>query len=251
MPRAGRIGPRHTNTGGIWSLTDQQQEKGAGSWVLPLGTLANPATSATALRNSGITTNGTYYYSLPSGGSTQLWTDFNTWSNYSFVLITRLSSADHLQYLTSSRNTSDLTTATTTAPTRSAKISDTDINHIISTNTVRWVVGSNKQVFYRHNDSWTSDFGSAGSCSYSNSYYNAWASASNSPSWTSFSAYTGACGGGQGSSDWLILTGIHANDSNYTGAYIGGSGGLTTAPAAYTTATSSGWGNPGYIFLSW
>lgn len=249
-PRAGSIGPKRAeNTGGIWKLSDQQQEMGAGTWFNPPGTIGNPATSATQIRNSGNTTNGVYYYALQSG-TVPLWTDFNTWSNYSFVLVTRFSSADTLQYLTTANQQADLVSATTTAPSRSAKISDTDMNHIIVANTVKWVVASNKQIFYRHNDSWTSNFGQAGSCSYTTAYYSSYATPSNSPSWASFGALAGACGGGQ-SNEWLILTGIHTNDNSYKGTYIGSGAQLSTAPAQYTTGSNTGWSNPGYAFLSW
>lgn len=252
MPRrGGSIGPKRDAlmASGVWSLSDQQQERGAGTWAVPLGSLGNPAASATQIRNSGNTTNGAYYYTLPSGIA-QLWTDFNTWSNYSFVLVSRFSSSDNLQYLTTANQQGDLVSASTTAPSRSAKISDTDMNYIIVLNTVKWVVASNKQIFYRHNDSWTSNFGTAASCSYTTAYYSSYATPSNTPSWANFGALGGACGGGQ-SNDWLILTGIHTNDGNYNGTYVGTGTGLGAAPAVYTTSTSSGWGMPGYAFFSW
>jgi hypothetical protein len=249
MPRGGSVGPkRETSEGGVWSLQEQQQARGAGEWNQP-GSLASPATSATQIRNSGNTTNGAYYYDLPSG-VVQLWTDFNTWSSYSFVLVTRFSSADHYQYFTTANQQADLVSATTTAPSRSAKISDTDMNHIIVADTVKWVIGSSKQIFYRHNDSWTSNFGAVASCGYTTAYYSAYATPSNSPSWASFGSAAGACGGGQ-STDWLILTGIHTNDANYKGVYVGNAPQNSTAPAAYTTGTGAGWHQPGYAFFSW
>jgi hypothetical protein len=258
MPgNAGAIGGRRsantTVAGGIWDLTTQQQERGASNWTgaFALGTSQNPASSATAIRNSGNTTNGAYWYQIPGGSLVELYTDFTTWSSYSFVLINRLSSADHLQYLTTANFATDLTVANTTAPTRSAKISDTDYNIITVADTVKWVIGGNKQIFYRHNDSWTSNFGQVGSCSYTTAYFSNAATPSNSPSWTNFSGYNGACGGGQISSEWGILTGIHANDANYKGTYIGQAAILSTAPAGYTTSTATGWGVPGYAFLSW
>jgi len=249
MPRGGSVGPkREASEGGVWRLEEQQQAQGAGEWNLP-GSLANPATSATQIRNSGVTTNGAYYYALPSG-TVQLWTDFETWSSYSFVLVTRFSSADHYQYLTTANQQADLVSATNTAPSRSAKISDTDMNHIIVANTVKWVTGSGKQIFYRHNDSWTSNFGTPADCGYTTSYYSSYATPSNSPSWASFSQYAGACGGGW-SNTWLILTGIHANDANYKGVYVGGGTELSAAPAAYNLGNGTGWGHPGYAFFSW
>jgi hypothetical protein len=240
-----------TSASGIWAIRDAQREHGANNWYAALGTSSNPASSATALRNSGNTTNGAYWYQIPSGSLVQLYTDFTTFSSYSFVLVNRFSSADNLQYLTTSSQQGDLTTASTTAPTRSAKISDADYNIITVANTIKWVIASNKHIFYRHNDSWTSNFGSAGSCSYTTAYFSTGATPSNTPSWTSFSQFGGACGGGQIGGDWAILTGIHTNDANYNGAYLGASTSLSTAPAGYITSTATGWGVPGYAFLSW
>lgn len=249
--RGGRIGLKAVSgTSGFWSLRDHQQEVGAGSWY-PMGSVGNPAPNASALKSSGITTNGAYWYQIPGGSQVQLYTDFTTFSSYSFVLVNRFSSADHLQYLTTSNFQEDLTTASASAPTRSAKISDADYNIITVANTVKWVVGGNKQIFYRHNDSWTSNFGVAGSCSYTTAYFSTVATPSNTPSWTSFTTYGGACGGGQVGGDWAILTGIHTNDSNYKGVYVGNSTLNSTAPAGYTTSTSTGWSIPGYAFLSW
>lgn len=248
--RGGRIGSKAVMGGsGFWSLRDIQQELGAGTWGAP-GSAANPASSATALRNSGITSNGAYWYQIPGGSNVRLYTDFTTFPSYSFVLVNRFSAADHFQYLTTSNFQEDLTVANTTAPTRSAKISDQDYNTIVVSNTIKWVIGSNKQIFYRHNDSWSSNFGQVASCGYTTSHFSSYSSASNSPSWNSFSNYSGACGGGY-SNDWLILTGIHVNDPNYKGMYLGSGTGLTNAPTEYTTSTGSGWSMPGYAFLSW
>jgi hypothetical protein len=114
----GRSSANTTVAGGIWDLTTQQQERGASNWTgLPLGSLENPASSATAIRNSGNTTNGAYWYQIPGGSLLQLYTDFTTWSSYSFVLVNRFSSADNLQYLTTANFATDLTVANTTAPT--------------------------------------------------------------------------------------------------------------------------------------
>lgn len=257
MRRGGIIGPLKTVTlssgSGIWDLKTHQQLRGALAWPgsAALGTSQNPASSATAIRNSGNTTNGAYWYQIPGGSLVRLYTDFTAFSNYSFVLVNRFSSADNLQYLTTANFAEDLFVADTTAPSRSAKISDSDYNIITQLDTVKWVIGANKQIFYRHNDSWTSNFGVASSCGYTTAYFSSLATPSNNPSWANFSANQGACGGGQGSGDWAILTGIHVNDNTYKGTYVGGSAFNSTAPASYTTSTSSGWGMPGYAFLSW
>ena len=58
-----------------------------------LGTVANPATSAEALRVNGVTTNGTYYISTPDGGSQQVYCMFTSGSSqggdYGWMLVGR------------------------------------------------------------------------------------------------------------------------------------------------------------------
>lgn len=217
------------------------------------------APSASTLRTTlgASATNGSYWYKFSDGTTRRLYTDFTTFSNYSFVMSTRLSSADHLQYLTTERNPEDLALvpANLSAPSRSSKLSDAQLNEIITTNTIRYAIVGPFSVFYRMNDSWTSNFGAAASCSYTTPHYNSYATPSNTPSWqTSWAAYQGACGGGyDNASNWLILTGIHTNDANYTGGYTGASSFRGTPPAQYTAsnAGNGSWGVPGYVFLSW
>jgi hypothetical protein len=169
------------------------------------------------------------------------------------VLINRLSSNDNLQYYTSSNNPEDLSLASTSAPSRSAKLSDTEISEITVDGAIRWVIGANKQIFYRSAGGWTSNFGAAASCNYTTPYYSGYATPSDSPTWdNTFGSYSGGCGGGQDDSGaWLVLSGIHTSDSNYYGAYVGPSTTLSDAPSQYVTSTASGWGQPGYIFLEW
>lgn len=227
------------------------------SAVGTLGTISNPATSATALKASGVSTNGAYWYSFSGGVTRQLYTDLTTYSNYPMVMVTRLSSADWYQYLTTENNQGDLATVPSNgvAPSRSAKLSDSQLNEIIVANTIRWVMIGQYAVFYRMNDSWTSNFGLSANCGYTTGYYQNYAAPSNTPTWKSFSQYSGACGGGYDDSgnNWLLLTGIHTNDSNYTGGYTGNSSQRGSAPSQYTTGTyaNDSWGVPGYVFLSW
>lgn len=222
-----------------------------------LGTLSNPASSATALKNAGISANGVYWYSFSGGVKRQLYTDLTTYSNYPMVLVTNLSTADVNQYLTTENNQGDLATVPSNgvAPSRSAKLSDAQLNEIIVLNTIRWVILGQFAVFYRMNDSWTSNFGSAANCSYSPGYYQNYATPSNTPTWKSFSQYAGGCGGGYDElgANWLLLSGIHTNDPTYTGGYTGNSTQRGTAPLQYTTGTygNDAWGTPGYVFLSW
>lgn len=223
----------------------------------PLGTLENPATSATALKTSGVSTNGTYWYSFSGGVTRQLYTDLTTYSNYPMVLVTNLSAADHNQYFTTENNQGDLATipANGVAPSRSAKLSDSQLNEIIVLNTIRWVIVGQFAQFYKMNDSWTSNFGSVASCSYTTAYYQNYATPSNTPTWKNFSSLSGACGGGydEFGSSWLLLSGIHTNDSTYKGGYTGASSQRGSASSQYTTGTygNNAWDVPGYIFLSW
>jgi hypothetical protein len=229
-----------------------------GAWVTIGGTpgsQSNPATSATQLKNAGITTNGVYYYTL-SSGTVPLYTDFTSFTSYPMVLVTRLSPNDQNQYLTTSNNQSDLAAAPTdSTPSRSAKISDADMNTIIVPNTIRWAIVASWNTFYRLPDSvaWYSNFGQSQSCSYATSLENAYATPSNSPSWQNFGGYTGACGGGYDSSNnWLSLTGIHIGDGVYMGGYSGSSGARGSTVSPYLTTSSNGsWSQGGYVLLSW
>lgn len=229
-----------------------------GSWVNiagQIGTQSNPATSATQIKNSGITTNGVYYYTM-SSGVVPLYTDFSSFSNYPMVLVTRLSPNDPNQYLTTANNANDLAAAPNdTTPSRSAKISDADMNTIIVANTIRWVIVASWTAFYRLPDStaWYSNFGLPANCSYNTGLQNAYATPSNTPNWTSFGPYPGGCGGGQDTGgNWLTLSGIHTNDSNYNGGYSGASASRGSTASPYLTTTSNNsWGQGGYVLLSW
>jgi hypothetical protein len=222
-------------------------------------TAEKAALSATSLRQTlgASAVNGPYWYKFSDGTTRRLYTDFSTFSNYSFVMSTRLSSADHLQYLTTERNPNDLalTPANLSAPTQSSKLSDAQLNEIIGLNTIRYAIVGPYSVFYRMNDSWISNFGAAASCGYTTPYYNAYATPSNTPAWrTDSSGNFGACGGGYDNvGNWLVLTGIHTNDAAYTGGYTGASPLRATPPSQYTAsnAGNNAWGVPGYVFLSW
>lgn len=220
------------------------------------------APSATHLKEvCGITANGAYWYDLPDGPR-QLWTDFTTYSNYPMVLVTRLSAADQNQYLRTANNVGDLTIANTTAPTQSAKLSDDDINHIIQSGTIRWVIVAEFDNFYMLNAgaSWDSFFGRTVSCSYSRGHYVRFAIPSNTPSWIGEAEkvnHDGACGmmhhnDGTGF-NWTVGSGIHTNDNTHMGGYTGANANRGTTPAAYTTTTAGNnqWHQPGYVFLSW
>lgn len=229
------------------------------SWVVigaQLGTQNNPATSATQLKNAGITTNGVYYYTL-SSGTVPLYTDFTSFTSYPMVLVTRLSPNDQNQYLTTANNASDLAAAPAdSTPSRSAKISDADMNTIIVANTIRWVIVAQRQIFEKLPDSvaWYSNFGQSQSCSYTTSLISQFATPSNTPSWQNFGSYIGACGAGQDSSgQWLTLSGIHINDGVYMGGYSGASAYRGTASSPYLTTSNndSSWTQGGYVLLSW
>ena len=81
-----------------------------------LGTVANPAVSAEALRVNGITTNGVYYISTPDGGTQQIYCMFTSGSSeggdYGWMLVGRFQ-ADAKSYVTanmaSQRGMSDVT----------------------------------------------------------------------------------------------------------------------------------------------
>ena len=216
---------------------------------------AKPARSASALAKAGISENGAYWYQFADGTVAQLWTDFTSFTNFNFVLVTRLSTADQNQYYTTANNIGDLIVADTTAPSRSSKISDTNMNQIIKENGVRWAIVGPKTTFYLMNDNWTSNLGSSQTCSYTNSYYKAYATPSNIPNWQyNFLRYQGACGGGQDASgNWLSLTGIHVGDGVYMGGYTGASPYRGDCPKNYLCNSNGdgSWTTPGYVFLAW
>jgi len=224
---------------------------------VPLGTLTNPATSATALKASGVSTDGSYWYSFSGGVTRQLYTDLTTYSNYPMVMVTRLSSADHHQYVTTENNQGDLATVPSNgvAPSSSAKISDSQLNEIIVLNTIRWVIVGQFAQFYKMNDYWISNFGTVANCGASGASYQSYATPSNTPTWKNFGNYSGGCGGGydDGGSNWLPLSGIHVNDPTYKGGYTGSSSQRGSALPQYTTGNYSNdtWNVPGYVFLSW
>jgi hypothetical protein len=62
-----------------------------------LGTINNPASSATQLQNNGISTNGNYYI-LIGGSPVEMYVDFTTFSGGPYVLIMRLSSSSSYNY---------------------------------------------------------------------------------------------------------------------------------------------------------
>ena len=228
------------------------------------------STSALAAPNpqhiydNGTTSNGAYWYKLPSG-NVQLWTDFNTYSNFPMVLVNRLSSADQNQYQTGAVNQGDLTVANTTAPSRSAKISDVDMRYIIgqSRDKIRWNIVAEADCFLRMSSDagWYSNCGAQTSCSYCRGFFTAYATPSNTPTWRSDDiryAINGACGALQqgsaaGGWSWLVISGIYYPDGTYNGGYTGASSYRGTTPSSYstTTAGNSQWQQPGYVFLSW
>lgn len=224
-------------------------------FALDGSTIARAATSATSIKTLlGSPSNGSRYYTL-SSGTVQLYTDFTSYSNYPMVLVTRISPNDQNQYLTTSNNQGDLSsTPNNTTPTRSAKISDADMNTIISTNSIRWAIVGPGMTFYRlpKTQAYYSNFGQSQSCGYSTNLQNAYSTPSNNPSWIGFANFQGACGAGyDSSSNWLSLTGIHTNDGTYFGGYSGSSPARASTVSPYTTTGGdSVWSSGGYVFLS-
>jgi len=225
-------------------------------------TSAKAAPSAQHLRDIGITTNGAYYYQLESG-VVQLWTDFTSYSNFQFVLAVRLSTADPNQYLAGANNVGDLTVANTTAPTRSAKISDVDMRYIMgsSEHKIKWNIVAHASAWYQCvPGAWYSNSSPGDTCSYERGFYSGYATPSNTPTWRRDDMkLNGACGAlQQGDATngwkWLVIDGIRWASTTYTGGYTGNSSYRATTPSAYLTAPTAGdaqWNHPGYVFLSW
>lgn len=213
----------------------------------------------TLIARDGIATNGRYWYNLPSG-TARLWTDFTTYAPYNFVMITVLGYNDHNHYQNGNYNQAVLEAMVpNNAPSASSgKLSDTDINHIFQPGSIRWVIVGPNQSFYRIDDQpqWYSDHGAAASCSYSRGFYNGYAIPSGTPNWrTDYNSSYEACGGLYSPTNWIVLSGIHVNDSNYKGGYSGGASEGTNDPVSpYQSpgyASDFTWNYPGYVLASW
>jgi hypothetical protein len=219
---------------------------------------SSAATSATSLRTTlGVNAvNGSYWYKFSDGQTRQLWTDFTTYSNFSFVMVTRIFSGSQNQYLTTEENVTDLAIVpSNTAPTRHSKLSDIYMNEIIAVNSIRWAIVGNGSTFYRLDDDpqWYSNHGGAQTCSYNRGFYNGYATPNNNPNWIGNGTYQ-ACGGSYDSGgSWLTLTGIHINDGTYFGGYSGGSGARLTPPSPYGVGgtANDNWSQNGYVLLNW
>lgn len=219
---------------------------------------SSAATSATSLRTTlGVNAvNGSYWYKFSDGQTRQLWTDFTTYSNFSFVMATRIFSGSQNQYLTTEENVADLAIVpSNTAPTRHAKLSDVYMNEIIGVNTIRWAIVGNGSTFYRLDDDpqWYSNHGASQSCSYNRGFYSGYATPNNNPNWISNGSYQSCGGSYDASGAWLSLTGIHTNDGVYFGGYSGGSGARLTPPSPYSVGgtANDNWSQNGYVLLSW
>jgi hypothetical protein len=267
---SGLILPVHTNDPGDGAVGEIVYVDGQfkyyldGDWTYILDTKNDGSTaekaalSATLLKATLGTsaTNGSYWYKFSDGGTRRLWTDFTTYSNYSFVMVTRIWSGSQNQYLTTEENVTDLATIpSNTAPTRHSKLSDAYMNEIIVPNSIRWAIVGNGSTFYRLDDSpqWFSNHGVNQSCGGNTGFYSGYATPSNAPNWIS-NGPTQACGGSyDASGTWLSLTGIHINDGVYFGGYSGGSSARATPPSPYSvggTANNS-WSQNGYVLLNW
>ena len=68
------------STTGVFSMEQQYYIMQEGGWVISYGDQGNPATSAEALRASGVTTDGVYYISTPDGGEQPVYCMFTSGS---------------------------------------------------------------------------------------------------------------------------------------------------------------------------
>lgn len=233
------------------------------SWTAPTGgadgsSASSAATSATSLRATlGVNAvNGSYWYRFSDGQTRQLWTDFTTYSSFSFVMVTRIWSGSQNQYLTTEENVTDLAIVpNNTAPTRHAKLSDAYMNEIILPNSIRWAIVGNGSTFYRLDDSpqWFSNHGSSQSCGYNTGFYSGYATPNSNPNWITNGSLQ-ACGGSlDAGGAWLSLTGIHVPDGVYFGGYSGGSGARLSPPSPYSVGGTANdqWSQNGYVLLNW
>lgn len=203
-------------------------------------------------------TNGAYWYDLP-GGPRKLWTDFTSFAPLTFVMVTRISKTSCNQYKTHEIGAEDLSlTPSSVEISHPAKLSDDDINHIISPNkTVRWVVTGKSGIFYRmamkYGARWQSDHGRNASCTYGYNpgFTDAYATPSANPVWQTQFNREGC--GGLNTGTWLPLSGIHAFSKVYLGGHVQSTHEkIADAPAPYNgLQQKTAWGNDGYVLLSW
>lgn len=219
---------------------------------------ASAALDATSLKQTlgANAVNGSYWYQFNDGTQTQLWTDFNSFAPYNFVMVQRTWNGSTDQRLTGSLNVTDLAlNPNDTAPTQVAKLSDINQRDIAGSGTVRWVISGAGMMFYKFSGSveWYSDFGVTGCCSCSvPSFYDGYATPSGTPNWQAGIIHNGGCGGGQNNAGgWLTLSGIHTNDSNYKGGYNGNSTGVASTISPYLCGGGTGWTLNGYVLMSW
>ncbi len=221
-------------------------------------TAAAAALSATGLKQTlgASASNGAYWYQLIDGTTQQLYTDFNTFAPYNFVMVSRISNTTVNQYLTSAIDPQDLALVPNdTSPTKVSKLTDINMGGIQTGGTIRWVISGGYQTFYRMTASpkWTSDFGNVACCSCGGfNGYDAYATPSSAPNWQTGSIYAGGCGGGQDNGgSWMTLSGIHVNDNTYPGGYAGNSGTMSSTVSPYITNGGTGWSRNGYVLMSW
>ena len=124
--------------------------------------------------------------------------------------------------------------AFTTSPNRVSKLSDDEINALLGKGGTRWATAANQRTFYRMTDSpWYSNHGDKGSCNYKRNFYDAWAEPSANPVWQTSIQYI-SCGGIYDGKVYHALSGSHAQDSIFQGAFNG--------------ANENKWSQNGYVF---
>ena len=254
-------------TEGKWYEYDAYEDPDEGTVssgpTTDLGTFSNPATSASALKTALATNavNDAYWYVFDDGTKRMLWTDFETYPRYAFVMVTRIYSGSQEQYQTGGLNTDDLRIPPNNSPaTRVSKLEDTYMQEIATDNgpnqTVRWALVGNGSSFYRldNNPLFYSNHGQSQTCSYSHGMYSAYASPNNNPIWdTTFRSDRESCGGVQDDGAWMSLTGIHTNDGTYYGGYSGSNSSRVSPPSPYGGLGGSNdqWSMNGWVLMSW
>ena len=195
----------------------------------------------------------TRFYLPQTGDTLYVWCEMDI-NGGGWTLTTRISHKSQEHGIQRGRyNVGDLQRATTTKPTRAAKMADVDINAIAGPGGIRWTMVAQVGSFLKYQNNWVSNKGKSHSCSYDSGVFSHWSKPAvpGKEQWRAGGYHKGACGGWHtDAGGWTVLSGINSRDNTYKGGYTGSSNSRVGVPDKYRTANvgNDQWHQPGYIF---